>query len=403
MKFDFTQFIDRMGKDAIAVEMPPNGALTKPEWKDKQIPMWVADQNFPTFPPIKEKMIERASLDTFGYYRPRAEYFDGIIDWHKTRNGYGDDLTRKVIGYDNSVLGGVVSALNVLCSAGDNVLLQSPTYIGFTGCIENNGWNIILNPMYKDENGYWRIDYEDMEKKIVDNKIHATVFCNPHNPTGRAWSKEELEKCFEIFEKHDVWVISDEIWSDIMLDGRKHNPTCLTNEWAKMHTVTCYATSKTYNIAGLVGSYRFIFNDWLRDRVDKQASLSHYNEMNMLWMYAAIGAYTGEGRFDYVDQLCEVLSENAKIAYDYVTTKFKGVHTSRPEATFMLFLDCKEWCEEHNVTIQRLQEMGAEVGVMWQDGRPFHGEYGIRMNLALPTWRVQEAFDRLDKYVFNAE
>ena len=401
MKYDFTQFIDRMGKDAVAVEFPPNGNLTKPEWKDKQIPMWVADQNFPTFPPIKEKMIERAGIDTFGYYTTRPEYFAGLIDWHTKRNGY-TDLEAKHISYDNSVLGGVVSALNVLCSAGDNVLLQCPTYIGFTGAIENNGYNLVLNNMYKDENKMWRIDYEDMEKLIVEKKIHATVFCNPHNPTGRAWTKEELEKCFEIFERHNVWVVSDEIWSDIMLDGRKHNATALTNEWAKMHTVSLYATSKTFNIAGLVGSYRFIFNEWLKDRVDKEASLSHYNEMNMLWMYAAIGAYTGEGRFEYVDQLCEVLSENARIAYDFVMNKFEGVDTSRPEGTFMLFLDCTEWCEKHGVTIQRLQEMGAEVGVMWQDGRPFHGANAIRMNLALPTWRVQEAFERLDKYVFNA-
>jgi len=400
MKFDFTQFIDRMGKDAIAVEMPPNGALTKPEWKDKQIPMWVADQNFPTFPPIKEKMIERANIDTFGYYATRPEYFEGIIDWHKTRNGF-DWLEKKHISYDNSVLGGVVTALKVLCSAGDNVLLQSPTYIGFTGSIENNGWNIVLNPMYKDEEGQWHIDYEDMEKKIVDNKIHATVFCNPHNPTGRAWSKEELLKCWEIFEKHNVWVVSDEIWSDIMLDGRKHVATCSVSDYALNHTVSMYATSKTFNIAGLVGSYRFCKNDWLRERMDKEASLSHYNGMNMIWMYAAIGAYTGEGRFDYVDQLCEVLTENKKVAMEYIR-KWEGIEAAEPQATFMLFLDCTGWCEKHGVTIQRLQEMGAEVGVMWQDGRPFHGEYGIRMNLALPTSRVKEAFERLDTLVINA-
>ena len=362
MKFDFTQFIDRMGKDAIAVEMPPNGALTKPEWKDKQIPMWVADQNFPTFPPIKEKMIERANIDTFGYYATRPEYFEGIIDWHKTRNGF-DWLEKKHISYDNSVLGGVVTALKVLCSAGDNVLLQSPTYIGFTGSIENNGWNIVLNPMYKDEEGQWHIDYEDMEKKIVDNKIHATVFCNPHNPTGRAWSKEELLKCWEIFEKHNVWVVSDEIWSDIMLDGRKHVATCSVSDYALNHTVSMYATSKTFNIAGLVGSYRFCKNDWLRERMDKEASLSHYNGMNMIWMYAAIGAYTGEGRFDYVDQLCEVLTENKKVAMEYIR-KWEGIEAAEPQATFMLFLDCTGWCEKHGVTIQRLQEMGAEVGVM---------------------------------------
>jgi cystathionine beta-lyase len=402
MKFDFTQHIDRIGKDAIAVDCPPNGDKTKPEWKNKQIPMWVADQNFPTFPPIKEKMIERASLDTFGYFLPRDEFYEGIIDWHKTRNGYGDELTKDVISYDNSVLGGVISAMRVLCSEGDNVLLQSPTYIGFTFALEGNGFHIVHNQMKKDEKGTWQLDYEDMEKKIEDNKIHTMVFCNPHNPTGRAWTPEELLKIYEICEKHQVWVISDEIWSDLMLDGRKHHPACLTNEYAKQHTVTLYAPSKTFNLAGLVGSYRFIFNPWLKDRVDRQSKLSGYNNMNMLWMYGAIGAYTGEGRFDYMDQLCEVLTANKDLAYDYITKKFEGVEASKPEATFMIYLDCSGWCNAHKVTIDRLLEMGAEVGVMWQDGRPFHGENSIRMNLALPTAKVQEAFERLDKYVFNA-
>lgn len=137
--------------------------------------MWVADMNFPALPAIPEAIIQRTKHPAYGYFDPSEAYYDGIINWQKTRNGV-NDLTKECIGYENGVLGGVVSALKVLCSNGDSVLLQSPTYIGFTHCIEDNGWNIVQNPLVLDEEGIWRIDYEDMEEKIVQNKIHAAVF-----------------------------------------------------------------------------------------------------------------------------------------------------------------------------------------------------------------------------------
>ena len=194
-------------------------------------------------------------------------------------------------GYENGVLGGVVSALNIFCSRGDNVLLHSPTYIGFTYSLENNGYNIVHSPLVKDENNVWRMDFEDMEKKIVDNRVHAAVFCSPHNPCGRVWERWELERAMELYKKHDVMVVSDEIWSDIILGGHRHIPTQSVSEDARSRTVAVYAPSKTFNLAGLVGSYHIIYNPVLRDRVEKEASLSHYNSMNVLSMHALLGAY----------------------------------------------------------------------------------------------------------------
>ena len=161
-----------------------------------------------------------------------------------------------------------------------------------------------------------------------------------------------------------------------------------------------YAPSKTFNLAGLIGSYHIIYNSWLRDRVDKESSLSHYNDMNLLSMYALIGAYQPEG-YEWVDELCQVLTQNVEYACDYIEEHFEGVEVSRPQGTYMLFLDCEKWCKAHGKTMDELEQSGLEAGVMWQDGRPFHGEYAIRMNLALPLSRVKEAFDRLDKYVFH--
>ena len=397
MKYDFTSILDRTGKDAIAVEhIPIPGAQVK-EGFDR-IPMWVADMNFPTVPTIVEAMMERVRHSAYGYFDPSKEYYRSIIRWQETRNGV-TGLKPEHIGYENGVLGGVVSALNVMCSKGDNVLLHSPTYIGFTRCIENNGYNIVHSPLVKDENGIWRMDFADMEEKIVKNHIHAAVFCSPHNPCGRVWERWEIEKAMELYKKHDVFVVSDEIWSDLILEGHKHIPTQSVSEDARNRTVAMYAPSKTFNLAGLVGSYHIIYNSWLRERVLKESSLSHYNEMNVLSMHALVGAYKPEG-YEWVDELRQVLTGNVEFACKYIQDHFEGVEVSKPEGTYMLFLDCTKWCEKHGKTIDELQRAGVEVGVIWQDGRPFHGPCHIRMNLALPLSRVQEAFERLEKYVF---
>lgn len=399
MKYDFTSILDRNGKDAIAVEhIPIPGAQVK-EGFDR-IPMWVADMNFPTAPTVVEAMMERVQHPAYGYFDPSEEYYASIIRWQEKRNGV-TGLEPEHIGYENGVLGGVISALNVMCSKGDNVLLHSPTYIGFTMSLENNGYHIVHSPLVKDENGVWRMDFEDMEKKIVKNRIHAAVFCSPHNPCGRVWERWEIEKAMELYKKYDVFVISDEIWSDLILEGHKHIPTQSVSEDARNRTVAMYAPSKTFNLAGLVGSYHIIYNTWLRERVLKESSLSHYNAMNVLSMHALVGAYKPEG-YEWLDELRHVLTGNVEFACRYIQDHFEGIEVSKPEGTYMLFLDCTKWCEKHGKTIDELQRAGVEVGVIWQDGRPFHGPCHIRMNLALPFSRVQEAFERLDRYVFHA-
>lgn len=398
MKYDFTSIMDRRGKDSIAVEYIPIPGAQIREGFDT-IPMWVADMNFPTVPTIPQAIMERAGHPAYGYFDAPAEYYHSIIQWHETRNGV-TGLSKDCIGYENGVLGGVISALNVMCSKGGSVLLHSPTYIGFTSSLENNGYRIVLSPLVQDAEGVWRMDFEDMERKIVERKIHAAIFCSPHNPCGRVWERWEIEKAMELYKKHDVFVVSDEIWSDIILADNRHIPTQSVSEDARNRTAAIYAPSKTFNLAGLVGSYHIIYNKWLRERVEKESSLSHYNNMNVLSMHALIGAYKPEGRA-WLEELRQVLTGNVNYACEYIQKHFQGIRVSKPQGTYMLFLDCTEWCKAHGKTIDELLRSGAEVGVIWQDGRPFHGPCHIRMNLALPLSRVQEAFSRLDKYVFN--
>lgn len=397
MKYNFTDVIERSGKDSIAVEVIPYDDIQVKEGFSR-LPMWVADMNFATAPSIPRKISERLAHPLYGYFNPRQEYYDAIIRWQQRRHGV-EGLTAECIGYENGVLGGVTSALNVFCSKGDKVLLHSPTYVGFTGCLGNNGYDIVHSPLRKDENGVWRMDFEDMEKKLKEQSIHAAVFCSPHNPCGRVWERWEIEQAMALFKKYDVMVVSDEIWSDIILNYNKHIPTQTISEDAKMRTAALYAPSKTFNLAGLVGSYHIIYNPWIRDRVLKESSLSHYNSMNVMSMYALLGAYCDEGA-EWTEELCQTISDNVNYACEYISSHFPGVSVAKPQGTYMLFLDCGEWCDRHGKTIDEVQRAGVEVGVIWQDGRPFHHPYGIRLNLALPMSLLKEAMERLQKYVF---
>ncbi len=403
MTYDFTSILDRAGQDALAVDglgTNPGMAPEPPAEGFDFIPMWVADMNFPVVPTVQEAIIARVKQPHFGYFSLRDEYFQEIIRWHETRN-HVTGLKPEHIGYENGVLGGVVSTLNAFAAPGDAVLLHSPTYIGFTNSLTNAGFKIVHSPLTLDENGVWRMDFDDMEEKLAAHKIHAAVFCSPHNPCGRVWERWEVERAMELYRKYDCVVISDEIWSDIIRPGHTHVPTQSVSEDARQRTVALYAPSKTFNLAGLVGSYHIIYNDYLRDRVCAQSSKCHYNEANVLSMHALMGAYRPEG-YQWVDELNQVIAGNVDYACGYLAEHVDGVACAKPEGTYMLFLDCAEWCEKHGRDIDWLLRAGWEVGVGWQDGRPFHGPCHIRMNLALPLSRVEEAMKRLDEHVFNA-
>ena len=398
MKYDFTTVLDRTGADSIAANIDPWGVSPAPA---QRIPMWVADMSFPTAPPILEAMHKRLAFPNFGYFSMPDEYFDCILRWQETRNGL-TGLKRADIGYENGVLGGVSSAVQALTVPGEAVLLHAPAYIGFTHVLDNLGRKAELSPLRRDENGVWRMDYEDMDRRLKEHSIRLAILCSPHNPTGRVWERWELEKAMELYKKYNVYVVSDEIWSDIILSGHKHIPTQSISEDARMRTAALYAPSKTFNLAGLIGSYHIVYNPWWRDRIKKESSLCHYNSMNVLSMHALIGAYRPEG-YEWADELCETLTGNVDFACDYIAKHFEGVHVTKPEGTYMLFVDCTDWCAAHGKTIQDVEKACWAVGAAVQDGVMFHGPCHLRINLASPRARIEEAFHRMDKYVFNTK
>ena len=399
MKYDFTTLPDRHGWDSIAVDGLGKGfAPDAPQPGFDAIPMWVADMNFVCLPTIQQAVIERVQHPAFGYFDPTPEYYGSIIRWQETRNDV-TGLTAEAIGYENGVLGGVISALNCVCSRGDKVLVHSPTYIGFTRCLTDNGYDIVHSPLVQDENGVWRMDYADMEKHLAEEHIHAAILCSPHNPCGRVWERWELEKAMEVYAANDCFVLSDEIWSDLILPGYRHIPTLSVSDDARRRTAAFYAPSKTFSLAGLIGSYHIIPDPWLRDRVTRQGDLSHYNSCNVLSLHALLGAYSDEGA-QWLDELRPVLADNIRYACDFIAAHFPGVQVMQPQGTYMLFLDCAAWLQEHHMTLRELEERGARAGVIWQDGAAFAWPDSIRMNLALPHSRLVEAMEHLRVHAF---
>lgn len=396
MKYDFETAVDRFGKDSISANIVPWDVT--PDEGFSRIPMWCADMSFLAAPPVMKAINKRLEFQSFGYFELSDEYFDSIISWQSRRNGV-QGLMKEHIGYENGVLGGVSSAIQALSAPGDKILLHSPTYIGFTHVLNDIGRTAVHSPLVRDEHGVWRMDYADMDRKIKENGIHLAIFCSPHNPCGRVWEREEIEKAMEVFAANHCVVISDEIWSDIVMPGYKHIPTQSVSDDAKTRTVAFYAPSKTFSLAGLVGSYHIIYNPYLRDRVTRQGELSHYNDCNVLSMHALIGAYSAEGE-EWANEMISVIDENFAYACDFIGKNFPGVQVMRPQGTYMLFLDCGEWLAAHDSTLRELEYRGVRAGVIWQNGEDFFGKNSIRINLALPKALLAEALERLKKYAF---
>ena len=396
MKYDFETAVDRFGKDSISANIVPWNVT--PDEGFSRIPMWCADMSFVAAPPVMKAINKRLEFQSFGYFELSDEYFDSIISWQSRRNGV-QGLMKEHIGYENGVLGGVSSAIQALSAPGDKILLHSPTYIGFTRVLNDIGRTAVHSPLVRDEHGVWRMDYADMDRKIKENGIHLAIFCSPHNPCGRVWEREEIEKAMEVFAANHCVVISDEIWSDIVMPGNKHIPTQSVSDDAKTRTVAFYAPSKTFSLAGLIGSYHIIYNPYLRDRVTRQGELSHYNDCNVLSMHALIGAYSAEGE-EWANEMISVIDENFAYACDFIGKNFPGVQVMRPQGTYMLFLDCGEWLAAHDSTLRELEYRGVRAGVIWQNGEDFFGKNSIRINLALPKALLAEALKRLKKYAF---
>ena len=397
MEFDFTTILDRRGRDALAVDIVPYRDVTVEDGL-RPIPMWVADMSFPTAPSIVEAVQKRLSHPNYGYFLLPDSYYQAIIDWQRTRHGV-EGLMKEHIGYENGVLGGVSAAIRSLTQEGDPILVHSPTYIGFLHVLEDLRRRVVTSPLRRDEQGVWRMDFADMEQKIKENGIRLVIFCSPHNPCGRVWTRDEIERAMDVYRACGCTVISDEIWADLTFGDHRHIPTQSVSADARDRTIAFYAPSKTFSLAGLIGSYHIIYNEALKKTVTDCGKATFYNSCNVLSLHALLGAYSPEGA-RWLDELRAVLYGNLCYVKYYMENHFPGVSMFLPEGTYMLFLNCRGWCEAHHVSMDELLKRGVRAGVIWQNGADFGDPDCIRLNVALPASLVEEAMERLKDRVF---
>ncbi len=394
--FDFETALNRKGYDSSSANYEPAYLRDGFDY----IPMAIADMGFKTCPAIVESIKERLEHPIFGYFPYKDEYYAAIIKWQARKHGV-EGLKKENIMYHHGVHGGNVNALRLFCQPGEKIMIHTPIYASFRRNIKNLGWNAVESDLVIDENGIYRMDFDDMEREFKAG-CHTLLFCSPHNPLGRVWEKWELERMMKLCEKYEVKVVSDEIWADIVFSGHKHIPLQSVSEYAKMNTIALYAPTKTFNLAGMVGSYSICYSPQLQSSLVRQSSQTMYNIMTLPSMYALLGAYSDEG-FEWAKQLIATIEVNAKYAVDYIRKNFEGVTVCEPEGTYIIFIDAKQWCEKHSKTHNELFVQAMSYGVGWLDGTEFKGNTHFRMVLALPRHKVVEAMDRLNKYVFNGE
>ncbi len=383
---------DRWSNDAIKwdlTKLEGSPFYTKVD-KEDVIPMWVADMDFATAPSVVAALKERVEHPLYGYFSLPDSYVDAVSSWQESRFGV-QGIKRDNIMYQNSVLGGLASFIYAYTQAGDNVLINQTTYTGFQGTVKAAGRFLVYSELKQDENGIYRLDLEDMEAKIIANNIPAFIFCSPHNPTGRVWTKEEIQSVVDLCHKHDVMILSDEIWADFIVDKvSKHIPTQSVSDVAKKITMALYAPSKTFNLAGLVGAYSIIYCPKMNRMITKVAASSHYNMLNVFSVHALIGAY--EGGAEYVDEMNKYIRKNQEDLADFFLNKCKGIKTSLPQGTYLLWVDTKDT----GMDIQDILDKLREVGIIVNDGRTFHGKTHLRFNCACPNSLIQKAINKME-------
>ncbi|HNX66345.1 MAG TPA: PatB family C-S lyase [Bacteroidales bacterium] len=385
--YDFDEIIDRSSTDCIKYDCRESVFGRK-----DVIPMWVADMDFRTPPFVLRAINEKVEQGILGYsFRPEG-YFTSLMKWVKHRHGW--EISREWIEFSP----GVVPALNMCTLAftdpDDEIIIQPPVYTPFFGAINDHGRKPVLNNLVETSQG-WRMDIEDLKKKITPS-TRMIILSNPHNPVGRAWSRDELSAVADLCYGKNIVVLSDEIHSDLMLPGNKHVPFASVSPEAAAMTVTCMAPSKTFNLAGLSTSSVIISNDILREKYHKTLEGLHMHLGNIFGNVASETAYTyGEG---WLKELLSYVKENVDLVMSFCKTNIPVIKPVMPEATYMIWLDCRalrmSGRELHRFFVEK-------AGVGMNEGSAFGpgGEGFMRLNLACPRATVQKALEQIEEAI----
>jgi len=379
LKYDFDEIVDRRNTESAKWK-----AIKKLYGRDDIIPMWVADMDFKSPPEVIEVLKKRAEHGIFGYPMLDDDYFDPFINWIETKHGC--KIKKEWIVTTDGVVDALKIAILAYSKPGDYVVIQTPVYYPFYNIIQSNGRVILRNPL-KFENKSYRMDFDDLEKKFSLKRTKLFILCNPHNPVGRVWKREELEKLVQLCIKYNVILLSDEIHSDLVFSPNKHIPIFSISEDIKNTSLTFYAPSKTFNLAGLKASFVVIPNERLRTEYKNVIESLASESLNIFGMVAAKVAYE-QGK-NWLDDLLNYLRGNIDYVYDFFNKKLPNVKLQKPEGTYLMWLDFRAYGDEQKV--KEILVNNAKVGL--EEGSIF-GEEGngfFRMNIGCPISILQKA------------
>lgn len=394
--YNFDKIINRKGTNCLKYDY----AVERGKPADV-LPLWVADMDFTVSEEITKSLHAAVDHGIYGYTQPKDAYYNAITNWMEKNHNW--KTKREWIMKTPGVVFALGAAVKAFTKPGDAVLIQNPVYYPFTNIIRDNDRRVIDNTLVYEKRvtegkSQYSIDYEDFERKIVQENIKLFILCNPHNPVGRVWNREELQQLGEICLRHHVIVVSDEIHNDFVYPGFEHTVFANVDPRFTEFTVTCTAPSKTFNLAGLQISNIFISNETLREAFQKEIDKTGYDEPNALGAVACEAAYRG-GQ-EWLDQLRAYLLENLNFLRAYLQEKIPQIHLVEPEGTYLVWLDCSEL----GISGKELDQFIVEKAGLWLDGGAMFGPSGAdfqRVNIACPRATLELALDKLKAAVDN--
>ena len=378
MKYNFDEITNRRGSGSLKWDV-----------KENELPMWVADMDFKTAPCVIEALKKNVEHGIFGYKIVPDSWAASYADWWRTRHGLEFEPVELI--FCTGVVPAISSCVRKLTTPGEKVLIQTPVYNIFFNSIVSNGRFVVESPL-KYENGAYSVDFDELETALSDKQVSLMILCNPHNPSGKIWDRETLAKIGELCKKHGVTVVSDEIHCDITPPGKGYVPFASVSEVCRDISVSCFAPTKCFNIAGLQTAAVMVHDPLLRHKVWRGLNTDEVAEPNSFAVDAAVAAFTQGG--DWLDQLREYLFENKRIVADFIRDNIPSVHAVDSDATYLCWLDCRELGLG---SIELSEKIRKSTGLFVTEGAEYGaaGEGFLRLNAACPRSVLYDGLKRL--------
>lgn len=385
MEYDFSRPTDRRGTDSYKWDSAPEADI---------IPLWVADMDFETFPAITEALQRRVAHGIFGYTRVPEAYYEAVCNWFGKHHGW--HINREDIIYTSGVVPAVSAVIKALTLPGDQVIVQGPVYNCFFSSIRNNGCETVSNSLiYNKEELRYEIDFDDLERKLAHERARLMLICNPHNPGGRVWTREELTRVAELCRKYGVRVVSDEIHCELTLYDNEYVPFGSLPDELSHGSITCCSPSKAFNTAGLQIANIVCRDAEVRNRIDRAININEVCDVNPFGIIALQAAYSDEG-YEWLTQLRAYISANYDLLLERFARELPKCKVMRMEGTYLAWIDCSEL----HISSDEIEEMLMHENKVWVNAGSMYGTEGaafIRINMACTSELLNEGITRIVK------